>query len=123
MKFISHLIILLGLFSSCDIQPYTYRKPVVGLIYDKEPLKDVSVVYESSDVLSPQNIKTNEKGRFVLPKIEMRDYEDFKNSVKGITSIVIIKKVGYKPKTIDIKKYNTTKDTINVGIVHLEKTN
>lgn len=123
MKLIFYFIILLGLFSSCNNKSYLYRKPVVGLIYDKTPLADVSVVYDSLDVLSPQNIVTNKDGRFVLPKIEMDNYGDFISSVKEINSIILIKKKGYFLKKIDLKKYDKSKDTIRVGVIHLEKAN
>ena len=123
MKLIFHFIILFGLFSSCDTQSYIYRKPVVGLVFDKIPLADVSVVYDSLDVLSPQNIITNKKGWFILPKIEMDNYEDFKSYVKGINSIILIKKKGYILKKINLKKYDTGKDTIRLGVIHLEKAN
>ena len=52
MKLIFHFIILLGLFSSCNTHSYIYRKPVIGLVYDKIPLADASVAYDSSDALS-----------------------------------------------------------------------
>jgi hypothetical protein len=123
MKLIFHFIILLGLFSACHTQSYIYRKPVIGLVYDKIPLTDVSIVYNSSDALSPQNIISNKEGRFILPKIEMDNYADFISSVKGINSIILIKKKGYVLKKIDLKKYDTGKDTIRVGIIHLEKAN
>lgn len=121
MKLIFYFIILSGLFLSCNTQSYRYRKPVAGLIYDKTPLADVSVVYDSSDVLSPQNIVTNKNGRFILPKIEMNNYEDFTSSVKRINSIIFIKKKGYILKKIDLKKYDNNEDTIRVGTIHLEK--
>ncbi|ETZ22787.1 hypothetical protein [Pedobacter sp. V48] len=35
MKRIFHFIILLGLFSSCNIYSYIYRKPAIGLVYDR----------------------------------------------------------------------------------------
>lgn len=121
MKLIFCYIILFVLVSSCDTESYLYRKPVTGMVYDQIPLADVSVGYDSLDVLSPQDIMTNKNGRFILPKIEMENHEDFINSVKGINSIILIKKKGYILKKIDLKKYDTSKDTIKVGVIHLEK--
>lgn len=121
MKLIFYFIILSGLFTSCNTQTYSYRKPVVGLVYDKTPLADVSVVYDSLDVLSPQHIVTSKNGLFILPKIEMDNYDEFVSAVKRINSIIFIKKNGYILKKVDLKKYDTSKDTIRVGVIHLEK--
>lgn len=82
------------MFSSCNSHSYIYRKPVIGLVYDKIPLADASVAYDSSDALSPQNIIANNEGQFILPKIEIDNYANFIRSVKGINSVILIKKKG-----------------------------
>ena len=116
-----YLIILLWLFFSCNTGSYIYRKPVIGLIYDdKIPLPNVSIVYDSSDILSPRNVTTNNKGQFILPKIEMKNYQNFIKSIKEINSIIILKKKGYDIKKINLKAYDRNKDTIDIGTIYLQ---
>lgn len=116
-----YVIILLGLFFSCNTTSYIYRKSVIGLIRDdKTPLLGVSVVYDSLDVLSPRSVTTNNKGQFILPKIEIKNYQNFIKSIKEINSIIIMKKKGYDIKKIDLKTYDMNKDTIDIGIIYLK---
>ena len=121
MKIKFYLTILLGLFSSCNTVSYIYRKSVIGLIRDdKIPLPDVSIVYDSSDILSPSNVTTNKKGQFILPKIEIKNYHNFIKSIRGINSIIILKKKGYDIKKINLKDYDRNKDTIDIGTIYLK---
>lgn len=121
MKIKFYLTILLGLFSSCNTTSYIYRKSVIGLIRDdKTPLPNVSIVYDSLDVLSPRNVITNNKGQFILPKIEMKNYQNFIKSIKEINSMIIIKKKGYDTKKINLKTYDMNKDTIDIGTIYLK---
>lgn len=121
MKLTFQLIILLVLFFSCNNASYIYRKPVVGLIYyDRTPLANASVIYDS-DILSPRNIVTNKNGQFILPKIEMKNYQNFIKSIKGRNSIIIITKEKYNTKKINLKNYDIGNDTIDVGVIYLKK--
>ncbi|OMQ10523.1 hypothetical protein [[Flexibacter] sp. ATCC 35103] len=115
------LLVVIILLSSCK-ENYTLRKVVIGRIVNNDlPLKDVSLKYDSTDVLSPQNIKTDNKGFFIMPKIELSDYKEFISRQKEINNDIIIKKENFKNTTIKIDKYDKSIDTIDLGIIQLDK--
>ncbi|WP_375605049.1 hypothetical protein [Flavobacterium davisii] len=91
------------------------------------PVNDVSIKYDSLDILSPTNIKTDKKGLFILPKIILKNDLQAKRRISKLSSLIYITKKGYKKTTIDSKKFvkneAKTNDTIDIGNIYLEKTN
>lgn len=117
-KYIKFLTLII-LFSSCS-ENYILHKAVKGKIVSNDlAIKDVSIKYDSTDVLSPQNIKTDLSGFFILPKVEIRGYKEFISLQKETNVNLIITKSNYKTIKINLDKYNNDNDTIDVGIIYL----
>lgn len=117
-KYIKFLPLII-LFSSCS-ENYILNKAVKGKIVSNDlAIKDVSIKYDSTDVLSPQNIKTDLSGFFILPKVEIRGYKEFISLQKETNVNLIITKSNYKTIKINLDKYNNDNDTIDVGIIYL----
>ncbi|MFH7001882.1 hypothetical protein [Flavobacterium bizetiae] len=120
-KIFVNFLVLITLISSCN-KNYTLQKTVKGKIVNNNlAIKDVSIKYESTNVLSPQNVKTDKNGFFIMPKIEIRGYKEFISRQKEINSQMIINKSNYKTIRINIDKYDKGHDTIDLGFIYLRE--
>ncbi|MDI9309425.1 MAG: hypothetical protein QM535_04350 [Limnohabitans sp.] len=125
MKHITTIIFSIILFS-CSKNNYklTYRKPVKGYVFSEDfnPINDVSIKYDSLDLLSPTNIKTNHKGSFVFPKIEIANTIETKRRISLLSSQLYITKEGYKKIVIELKEFEKNeKDTIYIDTLQMKK--
>lgn len=112
---------VLMLTLACSTKQFLYRKPVIGYVYIKgHAVTALSVRYDSTDVLSRQDVVTDLNGRFVMPKVVLKNYQEFRRMSSRINSWLNFYNNGGKIFSIDLKKYDLSNDTINVGKINIE---
>lgn len=118
-----HLIglIVITLIIACNAKQFVYRKPVTGYVYiNNRAAAPIAVRYDSTDVLSRQDIVTDVNGRFVMPKVVLKNYQEFSRMSSRINSWLHFYNNGEKIFSIDLRKYDLSNDTINVGKINIE---
>ena len=125
MKFNLSLCVLVFVFSSCskNNQNLVYRKPIKGYVYSisSKPIENVSIRYDSLDLLSSRDIKSSENGLFVFPKILTQNKLEFKKRINKLSSKIYLTKKGYKTAIIDLNNFEKSEsDTIFTDTIYME---
>ncbi len=125
MNYNISLCLLVFAFSSCskNNQNLVYRKPIKGYVHSNfsKPIENVSIRYDSLDLLSSRDIKSNKDGLFVFPKILAQNKLEFKKRISKLSSKVYLTKKGYKTIIIDLNNFEKSEiDTIFIDTIYME---
>nr|WP_162988869.1 carboxypeptidase-like regulatory domain-containing protein [Pedobacter schmidteae] len=109
--------------SSCKSGEYLLIESVKGRAVsslDKKPIGGVKIYVDKNAFNAFDTVLTDDKGRFEIQGMKVKDYKDLKLQ-KDVSYLFFIEKEGFQQRVIDIRDFKSIKDTVDLGIILMDK--